>query len=148
MKRTWILRSIFGAVATANLFFAVDTAIAASDVRKTGLENLPARCEPVTGPVEYGAGNKHWFCKGQLHRNDGPAVERADGTKEWYRNGLIHREDGPALERPDGSKEWYRFGLLHREDGPALEFADGTKEWYRDGKKISPPVTSASPAPH
>lgn len=24
--------------------------------------------------------------QGQLHREDGPAVERADGTREWYLN--------------------------------------------------------------
>ena len=29
-------------------------------------------------------GNKRWYDNGQLHRKDGPAVERADGRKEWW----------------------------------------------------------------
>ena len=34
----------------------------------------------------------------------------ADGTKYWYLNGKVHREDGPAIERAGGSKQWYRNG--------------------------------------
>ena len=33
-----------------------------------------------------------------------------DGTKEWYLNGQIHREDGPAVEGADGTKSWYLNG--------------------------------------
>ena len=29
-----------------------------------------------------------------------------NGTKEWCLNRKRHREDGPAIERADGSKEW------------------------------------------
>jgi hypothetical protein len=36
--------------------------------------------------------------KGNLHREDGPAIERNDGSKYWYLNGKKHREDGPAVE--------------------------------------------------
>ena len=33
-------------------------------------------------------GNKIWRnSAGQLHRTDGPAIERADGYKEWYFKG-------------------------------------------------------------
>ena len=33
-------------------------------------------------------GNKIWRnSAGQLHRTDGPAIERANGTKEWYIKG-------------------------------------------------------------
>lgn len=96
---------------------------------------------------------KKWYRNGKLHREDGPAVERADGTKEWYFNGRrhredgpafvntsgyaawyfhgkCHREDGPAVEYPGGAKSWYRHGFLHREDGPAIEYKNGTKLWY------------------
>ena len=45
--------------------------------------------------------------QGQLHREDGPAVEYADGDKFWYLNGLLHREDGPAREWADGHKVWW-----------------------------------------
>ena len=35
----------------------------------------------------------------------------AKGTKEWRLNGEFHREDGPAVERADGNKLWYLNGL-------------------------------------
>lgn len=102
-------------------------------------------------------GNKIWLNKeGQLHRLDGPAVEKANGTKSWYVNGKLHREDGPAIEWAGGSKEWWLNGVRqpdqypptcnvdqygnkrwknikgehHREDGPAIEWANGDKEWW------------------
>ncbi len=33
--------------------------------------------------------------RGELHREDGPAIEYTSGTKMWYQNGKLHREDGP-----------------------------------------------------
>ena len=78
--------------------------------------------------------SKEWYLNGKLHREDGPAIERANGDKWWYLNGKIHREDGPAIERAYGDKEWYLNGYRHREDGPAIELANGTKEWYLNGK--------------
>ena len=38
-----------------------------------------------------------------------------DGTKYWYLNGNLHREDGPAIEYPDGYKEWYLNGKEYTE---------------------------------
>jgi len=39
-------------------------------------------------PVINKDGTKRWYnTKDQLHRTDGPAIERADGYKEWYLNG-------------------------------------------------------------
>ena len=29
-----------------------------------------------------------------------------DGSKFWILNGGAHREDGPAIERANGTKEW------------------------------------------
>ena len=29
-------------------------------------------------------GNKAWYLNGELHREDGPAVEYADGYKAWW----------------------------------------------------------------
>jgi len=34
----------------------------------------------------------------------------ADSTKEWYLNGELHREDGPAIEYANGYKSWYLNG--------------------------------------
>jgi len=48
----------------------------------------------------------------------------------YYKDGELHREDGPAVESADGGKEWYQKGKRHREDGPAIEYADGDKSWW------------------
>ena len=37
--------------------------------------------------VVYFSGTKEWRLNGKLHREDGPAVERANGSKEWWLNG-------------------------------------------------------------
>ena len=73
----------------------------------------------------------------QLHREDGPAVERSDGSRMWFLDGKLHREDGPAYECPDGSREWYLDGKRHREDGHAVERPNGTRFWYRNGERLS-----------
>ena len=80
---------------------------------------------------------KKWYLNGQLHREDGPAIEYADGSKEWYLNGRYHRVDGPAIEWTSGNKFWIINGELHREDGPAIEYANGSKVWYIDGKELT-----------
>lgn len=81
---------------------------------------------------------KEWYSDGELHREDGPAVEHADGSTAWYRRGKLHREDGPAIEHANGTRWWYRDDRLHREDGPAVEHADGSKYWYRNGERAAP----------
>ena len=78
-----------------------------------------------------------WRLNGELHREDGPAVERANGDKYWYLNGKRHREDGPAVEYADGYKAWYLNDKQHREDGPAVELADGDKYWYLNGEEVT-----------
>jgi len=88
------------------------------------------------GPaIERANGDKSWCLSGVRHRVDGPAEESSGGHKIWYINGKCHREHGPAVEHADGTKEWYIDGLLHREDGPAIERANGSKEWYLNGKR-------------
>jgi len=74
---------------------------------------------------------------GELHLEDGPAVESPNGYKTWYLNGEIHREDGPAIIEPDGTKAWCLNDHLHREDGPAVIEPNGTKEWWINGKQYS-----------
>jgi hypothetical protein len=78
-----------------------------------------------------------WRLNGELHREDGPAVEWADGDKMWCLNGLLHRLDGPAVEYANGYKSWYLDGLRHRVDGPAVERADGYKSWYLNGVQLT-----------
>jgi hypothetical protein len=60
-----------------------------------------------------------------------------DKTKRWYLNGNLHREDGPAVEYADESKLWYLNDKLHREDGPAVEHANGSKYWYLNGDRLT-----------
>jgi hypothetical protein len=79
-----------------------------------------------------------WYnLEGQLHREDGPAIERVDGYKAYYINGKLHREDGPAVEWENGDKSYYINGKLHREDGPALENADGDKYYYINDEELT-----------
>ena len=37
-------------------------------------------------------GDKFWFLKDKLHREDGPAIEYADGDKEWWLNNVKYTE--------------------------------------------------------
>jgi hypothetical protein len=60
------------------------------------------------------------------------------GTRCYYNNaGELHRDDGPAVEYADGLKYWYQNGQLHRTDGPAVVFEDGDNYWYINGKRMT-----------
>ena len=81
-------------------------------------------------------GNKVWRNPaGQLHREDGPAIECSNGHKEWWVEGRFHRTDGPAREWSRGQKEWWLNNTRHRTDGPAIEWSKNHKEWYVNGKR-------------
>ncbi len=46
-------------------------------------------------------GSKYWCLNGNLHREDGPAVEWADGHKAWYLNGEnVTEEEHKAAMNP------------------------------------------------
>ena len=61
-----------------------------------------------------------------------------DGDKVWFNNkGEIHRENGPAIEYTNGDKVWYLNGKRHCEDGPAYSTARGDKEWFLNGKQYT-----------
>lgn len=47
---------------------------------------------------------------GELHREEGPAIEYFTGEKFWYKKGKLHNSLGPAIERPDGY-EWHLDGI-------------------------------------
>jgi len=70
--------------------------------------------------------------------NKPKCITYCSGDKEWYLDGKIHREDGPAIEKANGDKEWLLDGELHREDGPAVEFANGDKAWWLNDEKVDP----------
>jgi hypothetical protein len=59
------------------------------------------------------------------------------GTRKWYEDGEIHRDNGPAVEQINGTCIWYQFGLIHRNDGPAILHNDGTSEWWMHGEPIT-----------
>ena len=82
-------------------------------------------------------GLKEWCLNGKHHREDGPAIEKANGNKQWYLNGKLHREDGPAIECSSGDKMWFLEGKFHREDGPAVEHADGEKWWFLNDERLT-----------
>jgi hypothetical protein len=52
----------------------------------------------------YESGERRWYLNGELHREDGPAVEYASGREFWYLNGeqlteAEHAEKtNPAIE--------------------------------------------------
>jgi hypothetical protein len=78
-----------------------------------------------------------WYKYGLLHREDGPAIEKADGTKEWYLNGKLNRKNGAAIEYPNGVRTWYTNGKLNRRDGPAIEYPSGVGCWYINDKRLT-----------
>ena len=68
----------------------------------------------------------------------GYSVEIDNDSIHWYLNGELHREDGPAIEYSDGEKSWYLNGERHRDDGPAIEWSNGYRVWYRNGERVNP----------
>lgn len=63
--------------------------------------------------IEYPSGDKYWYYKDKIHRENGPAIERLNGSKHWFKHGKCHREDGPAIERYDGTKEYWLDGIYY-----------------------------------
>jgi hypothetical protein len=92
----------------------------------------------------YGT-KRYYNSSGELHRNDGPAVEGWQGSKEWFINGIRHREDGPAIEFGWGEFVWYKNGERHRDGGPAHYYSCGDEFWYQNGERHredGPAITS------
>jgi len=84
---------------------------------------------------EYGV--KRWFNeKGELHRDNGPAIILSDGSVEYYQNGKCHREDGPAIIDANGTRCYYQNGRCHRLDGPAVIWSNVREEYWEYGKRI------------
>ena len=59
------------------------------DDEEEGEEEIPPQSPPLSVGIVLSDGSvEHRDAQGQLHRLDGPAIERANGDKEWYVNGL------------------------------------------------------------
>lgn len=89
-----------------------------------------------SGVIDFG-GRREQIVKGQIHREDGPAVEYKNGVVSWWFEGrpMGFSEWGLCTGFSGvvevGAKDWmddrgqeklyFEKGLLHREDGPAIE---------------------------
>jgi hypothetical protein len=75
--------------------------------------------------IRIGKNSKEWrLPNGELHREDGPAMEHNNGYKFWYINDLLHREDGPAVVHPSGSKSWYLNNINYTEQEHKFKMRD------------------------
>jgi len=77
-----------------------------------------------------------YFHHGIRHRLDGPALQYKDGGQIWYINGETSRlDDGPVWTKGDGTQIWMdKKSNLHRVDGPAVIYPNGSQYWYQNGK--------------
>lgn len=90
------------------------------------------------GPaIERPDGSKEWYDRGRLHNAKGPAQTWIDGHSCWWYNGERHCETGPAVKWPSGHMEYYEHGQLHRAGGPAVILVSGAQYYYTRGKQIS-----------
>lgn len=88
----------------------------------------------ISSKDNYSATIEYKNLLGDLHREDGPALEYEDGREAWYYDGVPHRGgDLPASIDPDGDMEWWVHGKQHREGGPAIVYDNGMEYWmYND----------------
>jgi len=54
---------------------------------------------------DFGTTQAFYFLNA-LDRKDGPAMI-CNGDKKWYHHNNLHRADGPAIERASGEIEWW-----------------------------------------
>ncbi len=64
--------------------------------------------------------SKFYDDAGNLHKEDGPAIEFEDGSFSWYYHGVIHNPNGIAVKNVNIVDSWFQNGKLHRLDGPAI----------------------------
>ena len=81
-------------------------------------------------PTQYVDRAKIWPLNGDIngvfHRDGGrPAIVRENGSQEWWVNGQLHRENGPAVELADGQKQYYLNGV-QQEKAPEQQ-----KSWWK-----------------
>ena len=64
-------------------------------------------------------------------------INSKDGSQVYYQNGNLHREDGPAVEYSDGYVGYWINGKLHRIDGPAVIHSNGHIGYWINGERVS-----------
>ena len=58
---------------------------------------------------------KRWYFNGELHREDGPAIEFSTGANFWYLNGeLIAKKFGNPGSAPEPPENWDESVKLSR----------------------------------
>lgn len=62
-----------------------------------------------------------------------------NGATIYLKNGQLHRDNGPAIEFPGGmGLVFFQHGKLHRDNGPAIHWPyEDDCQWYKHGIKIS-----------
>ena len=66
--------------------------------------------------IVNGYGDKYWFLNGELHRVDGPAIERANGNKEWWLKGKNFKTKESwfkALKKEDKVKALFNESFMN-----------------------------------
>lgn len=92
------------------------------------------------GPAVIKAhGTQEWWQDGERHRAGAPAVEYADGRPgKWYFKGQMHREDGPAMIDAQGHELWFSHGVQLSDQQVverALQMA--ARENEKQGKEVA-----------
>jgi hypothetical protein len=76
--------------------------------------------ENFTGIAEYPNGTKRWYKEGNLHREDGPAIEWADGAKAWFLEDINYPPTDPkdyvVLDYYQGKYDLMWYKLLDKND--------------------------------
>ena len=72
--------------------------LAISSVYNLLTDEMPALVLGLDSPV--------YHINGCIHRKNNPAYIEIDGTEHWFCRGEYHREDGPAIYGPDDA-HWY-----------------------------------------
>ncbi len=57
--------------------------------------------------LDISGNDKEWFV---IEAKETIVLKYKSGNKEWYKNGELHRENGPAIEWSGGNKDWYVNG--------------------------------------
>ena len=105
------------------------------NLSKSEFSNFRGKYKHVMHGEYHVENDTYYFVNGNLHREDGPAIEMQEGYYMWYYNNKLHRTDGPAVNYVNG-QFYYLNGELHREDGPAL-IRNGISKYFFHGKECS-----------
>ena len=72
---------------------------------------------------------------GEIHREDGPAIEGKD-FQEWRVRNKKHRIGGPAVIHGN-HQEFWEMNRKHRLDGPAVIDDTHGDQWWIEGKRLT-----------